>query len=65
MEQLEIKLNCPRIYETATKYWEESGVNDHCAGCGGTKAEHTTEVNKIIREQQVKEFKKKLAKKGG
>jgi len=51
MKQLEIKLNCPRIYETATKYWEESGINDHCAGCGGTKAEHIAEVNTIIREQ--------------
>lgn len=52
---LAIKLNCPRNYETATKYWEESGVNDHCAGCGGTKAEHIAEVNAIIREQQIKD----------
>lgn len=53
-KELAIKLNCPRAYETATKYWEDSGVEDHCAGCGGTKAEHTEEVNRIIQEQSDK-----------
>lgn len=38
------KLPCPSRYETATKTWEPSGVPDHCAGCGGTLAEHESAV---------------------
>ena len=53
IKPLEIKLNCPRQYETATEYWEESGVHDHCAGCGGTKAEHVAETNAIIMELEI------------
>lgn len=49
-QELKIKLNCPRIYETATEYWEDSGVKDHCAGCGGTKAEHIEEIDRIIQD---------------
>lgn len=33
-------LLCPPEYGTATGHWEGCGVPDHCAGCGGTKAEH-------------------------
>ena len=38
---------CPDKYETATDTWEESGVHDHCAGCGGTFAEHAEQFHRI------------------
>ena len=57
LEPLDIKLHCPRIYESATEFWEDSGpgVDDQCAGCGGTKDEHVSETNARIREQEISE----------
>ncbi len=39
-DELEEMLACPDEYETATGHWEACSVPDHCAGCGGTLAEH-------------------------
>ncbi len=55
MIDLDIELHCPRIYETVTEFWEECGIPDHCAGCGGTKAEHVAETNAVIREQEIED----------
>lgn len=45
-------LKCPPEYETATGIWESCSTPDHCAGCGGTYAEHvpTTNSQQIVKE---------------
>ena len=44
---------CPRGYETATGTWEESGVDDHCAGCGCKFNAHYIETRRQVSEQVV------------
>lgn len=53
MTPLEIEYPCPRGYETVTGIWEESGVPDHCAGCGCTMKVHEVELQRQIDEQVV------------
>ncbi len=53
LEPLKVKWPCPRGYETATGIWEESGVPDHCAGCGCNMKAHAVETQRQVNEQVV------------